>query len=200
MLTSSSATTSTYSSSAASSDPHLPYQHPQPLSTLSLASQHQRRTPMAIKYPRFYSSPLDDTLSTPLQLYGHEQREPSIYEKPKLLRRVSHALDDIKEDFSLNLDPARSTANKIKRRSTLLFDGSFGAGPRPETADGSLPSSMSIMSVSAPQRGLSRRLSRRLSIFSTRRKGATVSKVASISSPNLIGSSTQYADGKANFI
>jgi hypothetical protein len=27
-----------------------------------------------------------------------------------------------------------------------------------------------------------------------------VSKVASISSPNLIGSSTQYADGKANFI
>lgn len=170
------------------------------MSTLSLGYHHKRRTPTPIKHPRFYSSPLDDTLSTPLQLYGHEQREPSIYEKPKLLRRVSHALDDIKEDISLNLDPARSTATKIKRRSTLLFDGGFGAAPRPETADGSMSRSMSIMDVSAPQRGLSRRLSRSLSIFSTRRKGATVSKTGSISSPNLIGSSTQYADGKAGFI
>lgn len=200
MSTSSFASNCTYSSSVSSSDPRLPYQHPQPMSTLSLGSHHQHRPPMPIKITRFYSSPLDDTLSTPLQLYGHEQREPSIYEKPKLLSRVSHALDDIKEDFSLNLDPARSTANMIKRRSTLLFDGGFGAAPRPETADGSISRSMSIMDVSAPQGGLSRRLSRRLSIFSTRRKVATVSKTGSISSPNLIGSSTQYADGKAGFI
>lgn len=198
MLTSSSATNSTYSSSAASSDLHLPYQNHQPMSTLSLGSQHPRRTPMPIKYPRFYSSPLDDSLETPLQVYGYEQREPSIYEKPKLFRRVSHALDDIKEDFSLNLDPARSTANKIKRRSTFLLDANFGASPRPETADGPMPPRsrpMSILSVSTPQRGLSRRLSRRLSIFSTRSKIATGSKSASISSPNLIGSSTQYANG-----
>lgn len=153
---------------------------------------------MPVKYPRFYATPLDDGLETPLQIYGYEQREPSIYEKPKLLHRVSHALDDIKEDFSLNLDPARSTANKIKRRSTLLLDANFGATLRPETADGALARHsrpMSIMSVSSPQRGLSRRLSRRLSIFSARSKSATVSKGASISTPNLIGSSMQYANG-----
>ncbi|KAJ5377167.1 uncharacterized protein N7496_004576 [Penicillium cataractarum] len=167
------------------------------MSTLSLGSQHPRRTPMPVKYPRFYSSPLDDGLETPLQIYGYEQREPSIYEKPKLFRRVSHALDDIKEDFSLNLEPARSTANKIKRRSTLLLDANLGTTPRPETADGMPMRSrpMSILSVSTPQPGLSRRLSRRLSIFSTRSKLATVSNTASISSPNLIGSSTQYANG-----
>ncbi|CEJ57455.1 hypothetical protein PMG11_06147 [Penicillium brasilianum] len=198
MLTSSSATNSSYSSSVASSDPHLPYQNPQPMSTLSLGSQHPRRTPMSVKYPRFYSSPLDDGLETPLQIYGYEQRAPSIYEKPRLFRRVSHALDDIKEDFSLNVDPTRSAANKIKRRSTLLLDANFGTTPRPETADGPMPMRsrpMSIFSVSTPQRGLSRRLSRRLSIFSTRSKTATVSNSASISSPNLIGSSTQYANG-----
>lgn len=171
------------------------------MSTLSLGSQHPRRNPMPVKYPRFYSSPLDDGLETPLQVYGYEQREPSIYEKPKLFRRVSHALDDIKEDFSLNLDPARSTANKIKRRSTFLLDANFVATPRPETTDGPMPRSMSVMSVSTPQRGLSRRLTRRLSIFSTRSKSAAVSKTASISSPNLIGSSTQYANGsQTNFI
>ncbi|KAF3390351.1 hypothetical protein F1880_009385 [Penicillium rolfsii] len=198
MLTSSSTTNSTYSSSAASSDPHLPYQNHQPISTLSLGSQHPRRTPMPVKYPRFYSSPLDDGLETPLQLYGYEQREPSIYEKPKLFHRVSHALDDIKEDFSLNLDPARSTTNKIKRRSTMLLDANLGASPRPETAGGPVPAHsrpMSILSGSMPQRGLSRRLSRRLSIFSTRRKIATGPGSASISTPNLIGSSTQYANG-----
>ena len=53
---------------------------------------------------------MNDTSSrTPLQAYGLEQREPSIVEdrerdrSTKLLRRVSHALDDIKEDVSLQL-------------------------------------------------------------------------------------------------
>ncbi|KAJ5111569.1 hypothetical protein N7532_002104 [Penicillium argentinense] len=153
---------------------------------------------MPVKYPRFYASPVDDGPGTPVDLYGYEQREPSIMEKPTMFRRVSHALDDIKEDFSLQLDPARSTANKIKRRSTLLFDGNFSSPDlhsRPETAGPHGPRSrpMSIVSVdprSLPQRSLSRRLSRRLSIFS--RSGST-SKPTSISSPNLIGSSTHYA-------
>ncbi|KAJ5692726.1 hypothetical protein N7462_002149 [Penicillium macrosclerotiorum] len=202
MLTSSSATNSSYSSSVSSSDPHLPYQYPQPMSTLSLGSQHPRRNPMSAKYPRYYSSPVDDGSETPLQIYGYEQREPSIYEKPKLMRRVSHALGNIQEDFSLQLD-ARSTANKIKRRSTLMLDGNMMA-PRPETADSPMPPRsrpMSIMSASLPQRGLSRRLSRRLSIFSGRSKSSMGSKSASISSPNLIGSSTQYEErNQASFI
>ncbi|KAJ5153500.1 uncharacterized protein N7482_009978 [Penicillium canariense] len=202
MLTSSSATNSSYSSSASSSERHLPYQHPQPLSTLSLGSQHPRGIPMPIKYRRFYSSPLDDSAETPLQLYGIEQREPSIIEKPKLLRRVSHALDDIKEDFSLQLDPTRSAASKIKRRSTFLGDANIGA-PRPETAGGPLPPRsrpMSAISVSSPHRGLSRRLGRRLSIFSARSKTAGGSKGASISSPNLIGSSMQCGHSQTTFI
>lgn len=195
MLTSS-ATNSSYSSSVSSSEPHLPYQHPQPVSTLSLGSQPPRKTPMPTKYPRFYSTPLDEGPETPLQVYGLEQREPSIMEKPKLLRRVSHALDDIKEDFSLQLP--RETANKIKRRSTLLLDGNPGPARRPETSAGPPRSRpMSIISVdawSSPQRHLSRRLSRRLSIFSSSSRKATGgSKTASISSPNLIGSSTQYS-------
>ncbi|KAJ5234069.1 uncharacterized protein N7469_005835 [Penicillium citrinum] len=192
-----SSTNSSYSSSVSSSDPHLPY-NTQQLSTVSLPQP--RRSPMPVKYPRFYASPVDDGPGTPLDVYGYEQREPSIMERPTMFRRVSHALDDIKEDFSLQLDPARSTANKIKRRSTLLFDSNFNVDDaRSETADPhpqpprSRP--MSIMSVDPrpqPQRSLSRRLSRRLSIFSS--KGSfTQSKPASISSPNLIGSSTQYA-------
>lgn len=194
-----SSTNSSYSSSVSSSDPHLPYNAQQATSSISLPQP--RRTPMPVKYPRFYASPVDvdDGPSTPLDVYGFEQREPSIMEKPTMFRRVSHALDDIKEDFSLQLDPARSTANKIKRRSTLMFDSNFNPDDaRPETA-GPHPRPprsrpMSIMSVDprpSPQRSLSRRLSRRLSIFSS--KGSSYSKTASISSPNLIGSSTQYA-------
>lgn len=193
MLTSS--TNSSYSSSVSSSEPHLPYQHPTPPSTLSLGSQHPRKPPMPTKYPRFYSSPLEEGPETPLQVYGLEQREPSIIEKPKLLHRVSHALDDIKEDFSLHVP--RDTANKIKRRSTLLLDGQLGTPSRPQTAAGPPRSrAMSIISVeawSSPPSRLSRRLSRRLSIFSSSpRKTSGSSKTASISSPNLIGSSTQY--------
>lgn len=193
-----SSTNSSYSSSVSSSEPHLPYQHPQPPSTLSLGSQHPRKFPMPTKYPRFYASPIDEGSDTPLQVYGYEQREPSIIERPKLFNRVSHALGDLKEDFSLQLD-ARETANRIKRRSTFLLDANSGAAsaPRPQTSAGPPRSRpMSIISVdawSSPQHKLSRRLTRRLSIFSSSsRKATATSKTASISSPNLIGSSTQY--------
>ncbi|CAI7678850.1 unnamed protein product, partial [Penicillium manginii] len=188
-----------YSSSVSSSDPHLPYSSQQ-ASTVSLPTQQPRRTPMAVKYPRFYATPIDidDGPSTPVEVYGFEQREPSIMEKPGMLRRVSYALDDIKEDFSLNLDPARSTANKIKRRSTLRFDANFNPDQRPATGTQAHPRPprsrpVSIMSVdprpAPPQRSLSRRLSRKLSFFSSK---GSYGKNASISSPNLIGSSTQY--------
>lgn len=152
---------------------------------------------MPPKYPRFYASPLDDGSETPIQAYGLEQREPSIYEKPKLLHRVSHALGDIKEDMAYQLD-ARETANKIKRRSTFFLDPNFNdaEGARPETSAGPRRSRpMSIMSVetwTAPQRGLSRRLSRRLSVFG--RKTPHNTSMASISTPNLFGSSTPYAE------
>ncbi|KAJ5288793.1 hypothetical protein N7478_001823 [Penicillium angulare] len=192
-----SSTNSSYSSSNASSDPNLPYQQPQPVSAISLGSQHPRRTPMVPKYPRFYSSPMEEAPdSTPLNLYGLEQRPLSIIEKPKLLRRVSHALDDIKEDLAYQLADSDAAA-KLKRRSTLFLDGSFNApsnapNSRPGTVNGPPRSRpMSIISMdtwSAPQRGLSRRLSRRLSIFS-RGKGDTRPNTASISTPNLIGSS-----------
>lgn len=190
---------SSYSSSVSSSEPHLPYQHPQPPSTLSLGSQPRRTMP---KSPRFYSSPMDEEASsTPVQRYGYEQREPSIMEKPKLLRRVSHALDDIKEDFSLQLSDPATTAKKIKRRSTLYLSDTLGPSPRPETADGPPRSRpMSIISFDAwsqPQR-LTRRLSRRLSVFSLSGRGKPSSTQAgSISSPNLIGSSTQYGAGNS---
>ncbi|KAJ5950165.1 uncharacterized protein N7479_008578 [Penicillium vulpinum] len=203
MLTSS-ATNSSYSSSV-SSEPNLsPYHHP-PTSTVSLNS---RRTPMAVKYPRFYSSPVDEeTDSTPLQVYGLEQREPSIYSKPpKLFRRVSHVLGDIREDFSTD---ARQTTEKLKRRSTMFSDGSGLSAPPsrsgvPMTSHGPPRSRpMSIISFdnwSAPKRGMSQRISRRLSVFSLRGK-PTRSKEANISSPNLIGSSTQYGNrSQASFI
>ncbi|KAJ5347384.1 hypothetical protein N7541_001704 [Penicillium brevicompactum] len=171
------------STSSVSSEPRSPHQQP------------TRRSPMPIKYPRFYSSPVDeDTNSTPLQMYGLEQREPSIYGKPpKLLRRVSHALGDIREDLSLDTE-------KLKRRSTILFDP---ISPReiPVTSHGPPRSRpMSIISFdnwSGPTRGMSQRISRRLSVFSSRGK-PTSSKGASISSPNLIGSSTEYGNRSQN--
>jgi hypothetical protein len=182
MLTSSA--NSSYSSSV-SSEPNSP---PLP-----------RRSSMAVKYPRFYSSPIDsETHSTPLEIYGLEQREPSIYGRPpKLLRRVSHALGDIREDFSLDTE-------KLKRRSTIFFDP-VSVSPRepPMTSDGPRSRPMSIISFdnwSAPTRNMSQRISRRLSIFSSRGKPAG-SKGASISSPNLLGSSTQYGNqSQASFV
>jgi hypothetical protein len=203
MLTSS-ATNSSYSSSV-SSEVHSPYQHP-PVFTFSPNSR--RRNAMPVKYPRFYSSPMDqEPDSTPLQVYGLEQREPSIYagKPPKLLRRVSHVLGDIREDFTLQLE----TRQTLKRRSTTYSDGpGFNIPPsRPEvpmTSHGPPRSRpMSIISFdnwSAPTRGMSQRISRRLSVFSSRDKTAS-SKAASISSPNLIGSSNQYENrSQASFL
>ncbi|KAJ5623426.1 hypothetical protein N7490_012031 [Penicillium lividum] len=190
----SSATNSSYSSSVSSSDPHLPYQHPQPTSTVSLGSQ-PRRAPM--KYRRFYSSPWDEESgdSTPTQLYGLEQRPLSFIEKPKLLRRVSHALDDIKEDFAYNLADPNSTAAKLKRRSIFLLDANTSSNSiptRPETAACHGPPRSRAMSIisTEPSRGLSRRLSRRLSIFGGRKVERP--STASISTPNLIGSSALH--------
>lgn len=164
---------------------HLPPVFPAP------PRRHRHKT------RRFYSSPLNDSSeSTPLQVYGLEQREPSISDKPRnRLQRVSYALDDIKEDFTVQLNP-RTTADKIKRRtSTIIQDSSPSSradSPETNPADRSLSRPMSILSLdhwSSPPR----RLSRRLTSFSSfsRRKAASRNQ-ASISQPNLIGSSTQY--------
>ncbi|KAJ5561273.1 hypothetical protein N7535_004260 [Penicillium sp. DV-2018c] len=145
--------------------------------------------------------------STPLQVYGLEQREPSIYgdKPPKLFRRVSHVLGDIREDLTLQLE----TRQTLKRRSTIYSDGpGFSIPPSypevPMTSHGPPRSRpMSIISFdnwSAPTRGMSQRISRRLSVFSSRGK-APSSKAASISSPNLIGSSNQYGNrSQASFL
>jgi hypothetical protein len=178
--------TSNSSSSSVSSEPNSPL---------------PRRSPMAVKYPRFYSSPVDsETESTPLEVYGLEQREPSIYGKPtRLLRRVSHALVDIREDFSLDTE-------KLKRRSTIFFDPVSPREPSrepPSTSDGPRSRPMSIISFdnwSAPTRNMSQRISRRLSVFSSRGKHVG-SKGASISQPDLLSSSTQYGNqSQASFI
>lgn len=146
------------------------------------------------KFPRFYSSPLNGASeSTPLEVYGLEQREPSISDKPRnRLARVSYALDDIKEDFSVQLHP-RTTADRLKRRtSTFIQDPSRPSTPNSSSLERSRSRPMSIFSSndSSPPRRLSRRLSS-LSSFSLKRMARGPSQ-ASISQPNLIGSSTQY--------
>lgn len=153
---------------------------------------------MTVKYPRFYSSPMDqETDATPVQIYGLEQREPSIHRgSPKLLSRVSHVLDDIREDLVID---AHQTTEKLKRYSTINHDG-HGLSAPPTRPEGPMTSHgpprsrpMSIISFdnwSSPTGRMSR-LSRRFSVFSSRNK-LNRSKEASISSPNLIGSSTQY--------
>ncbi|GAQ04074.1 hypothetical protein ALT_1395 [Aspergillus lentulus] len=173
----------------------------------SLPVPQCRRTRRDIpKIHRYYSTPLraDSPDSTPLQLYGLEQREPSIYEKPRLLRRFSHALDDIKEDLSLQLDQ-NNMASKIRsrRQSMLMFD--TAAGPSDPDADGALHPDQRPITASGPPRSRplsilafdnwtppTRGLSRRLSTFrfGSRRKRASPAQLSSISQPNLIGSST----------
>lgn len=181
----------------------------------------QRSGPAAIPgAKRFYSSPMtDNPTKTPLQEYGLEQREPSIFEdrgdmSSKLLRRVSHALDDIKEDFSLQLESTRAPPTpssaaadrmRLRRRDSAFVPGNGGDGRpppssmpsplgalrngRPETA-ASRPLSIFSLDLGSQQGG--RRLSKRLSSFgsnlSVRRKRGYGE---SISQPNLIGSSTQ---------
>ncbi|KAL4875622.1 hypothetical protein BJY04DRAFT_223856 [Aspergillus karnatakaensis] len=165
------------------------------------------------KYPRFYSTPLNQDLpdSTPLQIYGLEEREPSICEKPRRFVRFSRALDDIKEDYSLQPD-ARNTAAAIRARRQSTFSTFFennNSNPTlsvtPSSGSGFFSRNSSADSDSTrsaypppppipedePMRPL-RRLSRRLSTLSfSQRKAKYRSGGASISQPNLIGSSTQ---------
>ncbi|KAK1148733.1 hypothetical protein N8T08_008618 [Aspergillus melleus] len=159
-----------------------------------------------VRLPRYYATPLKGTPdSTPLQMYGLEQREPSIAEKPKLLRRMSHALDDIKEDFSLQLEP-REKLKSRHRQSTFMLDTSVGGSSGPGSSAGSSlsgaespmamepprPRPMSTFSVdnwTPPSRSLTRRLSTRLGL--SQKKRFRPGQGASISQPNLIGSSTQ---------
>ncbi|KAE8145175.1 hypothetical protein BDV25DRAFT_165227 [Aspergillus avenaceus] len=195
MLTSSSDTSSSGSNSPISQHPHPQAYFPVP----------RRREPA--RCPRYYSTPLKADLpeSTPLQVYGLEQREPSIYgemRQSKLLRRFSHALDDIKEDFSLQLDP-RTTTDKIRskrRQSTLMLDtsapgsrnGSISGGESPMSSEPPRPRPMSVFSSAEHLSPPTRRLSRRLTMLGFSRKHRVRgSQTASISQPNLIGSSTQ---------
>jgi hypothetical protein len=132
-------------------------------------------------------------------MYGLEQREPSIYgDRPsKLLHRFSHALDDIKEDFSLQLDPR----NSKRRQSTLMLDisapgsraGSLSGSESP-VAEPARPRPMSMMSTNMSTDNFTpptRRLSRRLTLLGFRKNRLRKGQAASISQPNLIGSSTQ---------
>ncbi|KAE8380584.1 hypothetical protein BDV26DRAFT_257320 [Aspergillus bertholletiae] len=192
MLTSSSSDSSSCSNSPISQHPHPQAYFP---------SLPRRREP--VKCPRYYSTPLrsDSPESTPLQIYGLEQREPSLYgDRPStLLRRFSHALDDIKEDFSLQLDP-RNTTDKIRskrRQSTLMLDtsapgsraGSLSGSESPTEAPRARP--MSMMSTDNNFTPPTRRLSRRLTLLGFRKNRLRGGQAASISQPNLIGSSTQ---------
>ena len=178
-----------------------------------------------IKHRRYYSSPVNNECqSTPVELYGLETRQPSIVERPKLLNRFSSALDDIKEDIPLQLDP-RNTAQKIRRRtsSMLVLDSSTvgsGGGRESDAADrGSMmPGAHSTGPSPAPpsrtatvnnvdinggstrshrKESLSARekFGRRLSILSlgsVRRKGSRSHGLASISQPDLLGSSNEF--------
>jgi hypothetical protein len=200
---------STSSSTDSSRESYLDSHISQPV--FSFPVPQCRRTRRDIpKVDRYYSTPLraDSPDSTPLHLYGLEQREPSIYEKPppRVLRRLSHALDDIKEDFSLQLDQNNMT-NKIRSRrpSMLMFDVTAGPSGAGATAGATLPHHQRPITASAPPRSRqlsilsfdnwappTRALSRRLSTFrfGSRRKRASSAQLASISQPNLIGSST----------
>ncbi|RAL09037.1 uncharacterized protein BO97DRAFT_187394 [Aspergillus homomorphus CBS 101889] len=164
-----------------------------------------RRRPEHYKIPRYYSTPVREDIpeSTPLQMYGLEQRAPSICEKPKLLRRFSHALDDIVEDISL-----QSSSEKLLSRRRQSFFGideeavmsstsitsptmdyyPVPAHPQPPKAR---PMSVFSTAEAAPSPGPVRRLSRRLSVSFSRKKKFRPGQAASISQPNLIGASTQ---------
>lgn len=179
----------------------------------------------APKCPRFYSTPVnqDHPDSTPLQMYGLEEREPSIVERPRRFLRFSRALDDIKEDFS-SASPStpnfRNTAEAIRARrqstfssfffdnnsnptlssmpasaSASVFHSSTGSSASFADSDRAFPPPPPIPEDSdQPARpGLGRRLSRRLSrlSFSQRRPSYRAAGGASISQPNLIGSSNQ---------
>ncbi|PWY87501.1 hypothetical protein BO70DRAFT_195674 [Aspergillus heteromorphus CBS 117.55] len=160
-----------------------------------------RRRAAHYKIPRYYSTPVKEDLpdSTPLQMYGLEQREPSIAERPKLLRRFSHALDDIKEDFALQ--PSSEKIRSKRRQSIFGIDEIPGSSASlyspgmdiPVSAEPQPPRSRPVSIFSseawAPP---TKKLSRRMSIFSSRRqKKFSPGQAGSISQPNLIGASTQ---------
>ena len=166
------------------------------------------------KYPRFYSTPLnqDHPDSTPLQIYGLEEREPSIAERPRRFVRFSRALDDIKEDFSTPLPTPRNTAEAIRARRQSTFSSFFFENNSNPTLGVSRTSTLASASASAFHSSASsersfpppppipaddeasnkplRRLSRRLSSLSfSQRRAKYRGGNASISQPNLIGSS-----------
>ncbi|GKZ28198.1 hypothetical protein AbraIFM66950_000008 [Aspergillus brasiliensis] len=154
-----------------------------------------RRRPEHYKIPRYYSTPVREDIpdSTPLQMYGLEERAPSIAEKPKLLRRFSHALDDIKED--LTLQPSSEKIRSKRRQSIFGIDeipGSSGSisSPSMDTPIAAEPRPPRSRPLSILASEPSRRLSRRFSIFG-RSKKLTPGQAGSISQPNLIGASTQ---------
>ncbi|EPS27119.1 hypothetical protein PDE_02060 [Penicillium oxalicum 114-2] len=204
MSTSSYSTSSSSNSlSLASSSSHLPYHHPQPMSSLSLGSQSSRHTSTSTgKTPRFYSSPVQNGFETPLQLYGLERREPSIHEKRKRSRRISHALGEIAENPAppFKLDTVTSPPiNKLRRRSTFL------RGSPPVSAAASSPRSMvdgpctpqsepgSAWSISTTQsHSFTHRLVRRLSVLSIRRKNPMQSSLSGVALSNGIGPSMQH--------
>lgn len=163
---------------------------------------------------RYYSSPLNDECQyTPVELYGLEQREPSIAERPKFLNRFSHALDDIREDLPLQLDPRNTTQKLRRRRESMLVSptspldtASVRTGPSPTPLSQAAPAPMATFSntnntvssdnrkdsPSPPRRG---RFVGRLSILSlssARKKSIRSQGITSISQPNLIGSSNDF--------
>ncbi|PYH88165.1 hypothetical protein BO71DRAFT_147601 [Aspergillus ellipticus CBS 707.79] len=193
MLTSSSTDSSGSSFSGSPVSQHPPHHN------VWFPPAPRRRAAAHYKVPRYYSTPVkqDSPESTPLRMYGLEEREPSIAERPKLLRRFSHALDDIKEDFALQ---PSSEKIRSKRRQSI-----FGIDEVPGSTASLYSPGMDIPVAAEPQpprvRPLSifsseawapptRKLSRRMSIF-RRPKKFSPGQPGSISQPNLIGASTQ---------
>ncbi|KAI9040710.1 uncharacterized protein KD926_007791 [Aspergillus affinis] len=202
-------TSPTESLSASSSSSGSPIiQNPHPKAWFPSIPRRRAEKVRVPRLPRYYATPLKENTpnSTPLQLYGLEEREPSIAEKPKLLRRMSYALDDIKEDFSLQLEP-REKLKSRHRQSTFMLDTSVGGssgpgssagsslsgGESPMTMESPRPRPMSTFTVDnwtpPPSQSLTRRLSTRLGL--SQKKRFRPGQGASISQPNLIGSSMQ---------
>ncbi|KAI9369018.1 hypothetical protein BJX61DRAFT_549944 [Aspergillus egyptiacus] len=211
---------SSNSSQSSIDSPISPYQHAWFPNFPSI----RRRRVQLPKYPRFYSTPLNNEIpdSTPLQMYGLEEREPSIIERPRRFR-FSRALDDIKEDSTQpdhHQPPTSAVGIRSRRHSTFSFFetnfsnptlnntlptasvSGFSLGSCASTRESivsdtrppmsAVPSEPTPGSASSSRMKLGRRLSRRLSVLSfAQRKGKYRAGNASISQPNLIGSSNQ---------
>ncbi|KAL4931083.1 uncharacterized protein BDV17DRAFT_20413 [Aspergillus undulatus] len=202
-------------SSQSSFDSPISQYPPQQHAWVNILPRRREHIP---KYPRFYSTPLsqEEPDSTPLHIYGLEEREPSINERPRRFLRFSRALDDIKEDFTSPTTPnPRNTAEAIRARrqstfSSFFFDNnsnptlgvsrtstsaSFSTSnfhARSNASSVSIPPPPPIPSDDEQPVKLGRRLTRRLSRFSfSQRRASYRAGNASISQPNLIGSSNQ---------